>query len=394
MHVAHVSTSHASQDVRFWLWWVGMTTLGWFVGWWVGFALGFLLGNATLVVAASAGAGLMQWWVLSVSYPALAHRWRWWVLASAAGTAVAVVPYLLIWGDPTFDMRWLPAIMLGGALVGALQQRILRHVCARSWWWIPACTAGWALGMAGLFVLDQVLPEMTLVIPDFFVSSALAGLLLALITGSMLVWLLRQPAQLARPPAASRRSRLPRGVQLWFWWVTMTALGWLVGWWVGFALGFLPSPGTTRLVCYSVGVGLTQWMLLRLTHASPAHRWRWWVPASIAGMAAPLVISSLIWGDLPVDLRFDDLRGLLAIGLGGALVGLLQQRILRRVSARSWWWVPACVVGWVLVALPPASILQTYGPLSFGLIQGLLLALITGSVLVWLLRQPAVAEAA
>lgn len=408
MNTAYLSPSRVSHDARFWLWWVGMTTLGWFVGWWVGFAVASGMMNSPLAVISmailymltSAAVGLMQWWVLSVQYPAPTDRWRWWAPAGIVGIGLPLVLYTLIWGDAPYDLRWLPAVALGGALTGVLQQRILRRRVAHPWWWVLASAAGWALAMASQFMFDRLLSFEVIGQYTYFLNSALQGLILALITGSVLAWLLDQPAQPASLPAEPRSSHVPHSVRFWLWWVTMTTWGWLTGWWIGLALSSLSS-GTTLLVCYSAGVGLMQWMLLGVTYAAPAHRWRWWVPASIAGMAVPLMAYTLIWGDMSVDLRFD-LRGLLAIALGGALVGVLQQRILRRVCARSWWWVPACMAGWVLVPLvvfvlstvasPP--VLLAYGPMGLGLIQGLTLGLITGSALAWLLRhvtQPAAA---
>lgn len=137
MNAVRLFPSYVSHDARFWLWWVGLATIGWFSGGLYGLVLGIgQLGDAMAVLSVSAGVGLVQWMILGLTHASPAHRWRWWVPASLAGMALPLVPYSLIWSGPftALDWGWLAAIALGGALIGVLQQPILRPSVARSWW--------------------------------------------------------------------------------------------------------------------------------------------------------------------------------------------------------------------------------------------------------------------
>ncbi|NTU77973.1 MAG: hypothetical protein HGA45_00990 [Chloroflexales bacterium] len=211
MNTAGFFPSRVPHGARVWLWWVGMSTLGWFLGYWASFILIEVLlmgsplavvGMAVFYMLTGAAVGLMQWWVLSVHYPSPVHRWRWWVPAGIVGIGLPVALYALIWGDPLYDLRWLPAIALGGALVGVLQQRILRHWVARSWWWVPASTVGWTLGPLVYLALFTVVwppwgPSPAYALP---LTLVLPGLTLALVTASAIIWLLRRPARPTSSP--------------------------------------------------------------------------------------------------------------------------------------------------------------------------------------------------
>jgi len=108
-------------------------------------------------------------------------------------------------------------------------------------------------------------------------------------------------------------------------------------------------------------------------------------------------LASLVWGNLSSD------AWKLAMVAGGALAGVLQERILRRRLARAWWWVAASVAGWGACMLglfaidyagrfvdPETSplVLLFYPFLLPTVVPALLLGAVTGGGLVWLLRQP------
>ncbi len=140
--------------------------------------------------------------------------------------------------------------------------------------------------------------------------------------------------------------------------------------------------------------GAMQWLILR----QKIGRLRWWFPASVVGFAVGFPVVWSIGGSgggseyahhaLPHVL---DPSGTLGGAIIGFLVGLAQWLVLRRKLSRAVWWVPASIVGfvlgWLAAVAGPAD-----GPGAHfigGLAFGATLGAITGSVLVWLLRRPA-----
>ena len=200
------------------------------------------------------------------------------------------------------------------------------------------------------------------------------------------------------------------GLRFWASWVTRTLVGYAFGFLLGFVLAHFVGE-----VALGVGIGaLTgylQWRALR-HHVQRSGRWVW---AGIVGLTVGLGLYQLgayVWG-YPLDLG--SLRGVLgwavALGLGGAVTGLLQERVLRRQVARSMWWVPACALGWGLSALGLAIPGGTFGLRPYEMsnvvlkalaglllifretllqqaVAGIILGAVSGGVLIWLLRQP------
>jgi hypothetical protein len=204
-----IKTDGGQIGWRFGLRWVLLTIAGWAIGFPLGFILGELgLENAGIEICVGAMVGLMQWFVLR----RVAKRAGFWILASIAGFIVssgihAAVSYF--WKIPD-DLGHLPGVLvwtlsfiLGGAITGLLQQRILRHQVRRSGWWVPASAAGWGLGVIGLAIIYFVLPVMgkgpspfvLLLIRNLILPTVLGAGLLGIVTGGTLIWLLRQPRQ-------------------------------------------------------------------------------------------------------------------------------------------------------------------------------------------------------
>lgn len=169
---------------RLWLCWVVASGAGGALGLAGGFAIGFAIGGATsgivsqsvfgAVVGASVGA--LQWLVLRRQV----SRAGWWILATALGIGVgfalirAATPAVsrVLGGGPIYG---LANGVLVGILVGTLQWLVLRRQVSRAGWWVLASAVGTGVG----FALDQVVGQL--------VSVAM--------TGTVLAWLLRQPAQ-------------------------------------------------------------------------------------------------------------------------------------------------------------------------------------------------------
>ena len=169
---------------RLWLWWVLASSVGWVLGLAGGFAAGFAIGGAVSGIASQsafgavlgASIGTLQWVVLRRQIA----RAGWWVLATALGMGVgfalirAVTPAVTgaLGGSPIYG---LVNGSLVGTLAGTLQWLVLRKQSSRACWWVLTSAAGTGVG----FALDQVVGQ-------------LVGMA---VTGTALVWLLRQPAQ-------------------------------------------------------------------------------------------------------------------------------------------------------------------------------------------------------
>ncbi len=139
-------------------------------------------------------------------------------------------------------------------------------------------------------------------------------------------------------------------------------------------------------------VGIGQWLLLRPF----LHRASWW------GFAFAATYS--------VGTSLTEIASTTGIGLTpgfainflllGPICGIWQWTILRTQTARSGWWIFTQIFSWlvmfgvaVLISVSAASIfggiMDDYLPLSYAL-GGAALGAITGAVLIWLLRNPAV----
>jgi hypothetical protein len=194
---------------RFGLRWVLLTTAGWAIGFPLGFILGELaLDNAGIEICVGAMVGLMQWLVLR----RVVKKAGFWVLASITGFIVSSSIHTAacyFWKIPD-DLGHLPGVMawtlsfiLGGTLTGLLQQPILRRQVCRSGWGVPASAAGWGLSVIGLAIIYFILPVMgkgpapfvLLLIRNLIVPTVLGAGLLGIVTGGVLIWLLRQPKQ-------------------------------------------------------------------------------------------------------------------------------------------------------------------------------------------------------
>jgi len=193
---------------RFGLRWVLLTLVGWVIGFPLGFILGELaLDNAGIEICVGAMVGLMQWFALR----RIVNKSGFWVLASIAGFIVSssIHAAACYYWKTSDDLGHLPGILmwtlsfiLGGALTGLLQQRILRHQVRRSGWWVPASAAGWGLSLIGLAIAYFVLPTgrkgpapfVLLLIRNLIVPT-MGTVLLGIVTGGVLIWLLRQPKQ-------------------------------------------------------------------------------------------------------------------------------------------------------------------------------------------------------
>jgi len=125
--------------------------------------------------------GAMQWLVL--------RRWvsrsGWWVLTTILGWTVSAFVVnslsesLIICGTP---------VLVGAALCGTMQWLVLRRQISRAGWWVLANLVSWPMGWLVLVSVSELMGYGT---AAQALGLVMAAVLPAVITGLVLVWLLR-----------------------------------------------------------------------------------------------------------------------------------------------------------------------------------------------------------
>ncbi|MCA9727024.1 MAG: hypothetical protein KC729_05020 [Candidatus Eisenbacteria bacterium] len=177
-----------------------------------------------------------------------------------------------------------------------------------------------------------------------------------------------------------------------FWqWVRATTLGWLLGFVLVIVLSLVWElfGGVQFMVGAGIGAGVGY--LQGRALASVLGRSYRWMVASTVGMGAPFLLTDVLHLaglGLPYSLPRNVLYGAIVIGVW-------QAQLLRPVSRRSVWWIPACLYGWAIPAgaialgdsqAPRAlKVIGSFGGIFLG---GALLGLATAGCLTWILRRP------
>jgi hypothetical protein len=185
-----------------WFWWTVATVLGWAVAaacfatfvdletqpwWWYAF----------LPLT-----GLFQWLLLRRHFA----RASWWLLATAAGAAVAGVVFLGLlalpeatFGPPTSGLRFGISDLTDGLALGVAQWLVLRQSVRGAARWFPATVSPLAIfawldfqrgAQAAQTVDFTSMPERIAVAAT---NNAIAGLLIGLLTGALLMRLVEEP---------------------------------------------------------------------------------------------------------------------------------------------------------------------------------------------------------
>lgn len=177
-------------------------------------------------------------------------------------------------------------------------------------------------------------------------------------------------------------------------WMFVTFTGWLLG--VPFivvlaALGDLIHLGGESAVGIGMGlsVGCMQWLFGRKQFGATTE-WMW---ASAIGLGVPFVIWDIL------RLRGDTSLYIVP-AVGGLLVGSWQRRTLRSRCARASWWIPVSAAGWWVAAVSPLalgvgghpnSLLELIRNLVAIALGGVVLGVVTGAALAWVLPRNAAA---
>jgi hypothetical protein len=300
--------------------------------------------------------------VLLLVVGAIARRWvkrrpGWSEIGVALGVAFAYLVMFLRMASPEERTHLIEYGIVAALIHQALLERV-RH--GRR---VPAPAALTVAVTALLGLLDEgiqaMLPSRVYDIRDVFFN-ALAGFMVI-------------AARLAIAP-----QRRP-GWRVWFLWLMAGAFGWglgvYLGWFGGGEPKTLQAIPTVILAGYlgvAVGgilIGVLQWLVLR-RHVTGAGRW------VLASLGAVAVVGVVVFG---VGVVNADLGWVGGVSVFGTVVGVLQWAVLRRQVPRAGWWVLASTAGWV-VGMPLGDV---NGPPGLGAAYGV----ITGTVLVWLLRR-------
>jgi len=184
------------------------------------------------------------------------------------------------------------------------------------------------------------------------------------------------------------------GRGFWLGWVLASAMGFGVGAIVGwivisnlFGELFNPAAGLVFGALFGAAGGFLQWVVLRERIAKAGL----WVIASSLAFAGAMCAAVVI----TMNSQNYTLAGFLALAVFGVIGGIMQGLVLKRAQiARAGWWVLANILGSLVGALgiPAVSVIGATGnyglsTFAFGVLFGTGLGIITGAVLVWLLRQ-------
>lgn len=188
------------NEVGLWLAWTAATTLGMLIGYLpLALVVGSLdLGLARVIVPIITGIllGLAQWLVLR---PYIVHSHDW-ILNHAAGWVVGFsVGLFIVQLLSKTPLGMLLGFIAFGAIVALFQYPTLRREIPHLSTWILANVIGWTLGaylsqLAGGVFLHNTAPSALV---SVLVSVGITGLVAGAITGLALIWIVRQPDQLA-----------------------------------------------------------------------------------------------------------------------------------------------------------------------------------------------------
>jgi len=177
------------------------------------------------------------------------------------------------------------------------------------------------------------------------------------------------------------------------WWIGLTIVGGFIGSYlsdlIGWGMQDLGGDAGTLFFMLDNGVlALTvcaaQWILLR----KHFDRSFWWLIAGTFGRFFGVLIGYM--AVMTVIVQFDPPSGIwqfyLFSTLRGVIVGVSQWIFLKRQRAKTGWWILASAVGWaiglILIDTSQNELIRNGADYAIA-------GIITGAVMVWILRQPA-----
>jgi hypothetical protein len=403
----------------FWLLWVLVNILGMFV-------VNDLLFRVTrgsirisYGIQTIVGRGIVEWWssglplvgiAIGIAQWIVLHSYVgkkswWWILTTISGWVaglffLGMLPHYTIW-----SMEPVIAQALGGAAIGIFlglaQWLFLRRQVQRALFWILVNVVSWASGF--ILHLYFALPQDVM---GFIVVGTIVG---------VSQWL-------ALRKLISNTSRLVLanvlawgGIGILEWIVLETTSSYSITS-NGVIIKDLSSISVKRMgMAYEVGgliglfvigtvIGLAQWLVFR--HHFKRAGW-WWILVTALGWTVGYFVS---WSLLEAIgwTTFERFKAGMttALVMCGTVAGIVQWLLLRRETSKAAWWIVANLTGWIAsvvvililggkVILGLADQVFNLGWVSIiihlrtqSVVLGAAVCILTGAVLVWLLRQP------
>jgi hypothetical protein len=175
----------------FWLTWVLANSVAWILGMSLLWVLSFVLGPLAqgtfnlagwAIAGASVGAifGVNQWFLFRPLGRNTIGKWaNWWFLATITGWSIAIAVVIGLGTGEDLGFAVIGAVI--GISVGIPQWFVLRPYAQQAEWWGLSNTVGWIIGLALLDWMNQA------------IGFPLVGVVSGMVTGGMMVWLLRNP---------------------------------------------------------------------------------------------------------------------------------------------------------------------------------------------------------
>lgn len=206
------------------------------------------------------------------------------------------------------------------------------------------------------------------------------------------------PSQDAATSINSTQTHLNKP-KIWSMWVLACTVGGSLGWVMASPIFFGNSSiGSSFLTCTVVGasIGILQWLVLRQLRVRTP--WWKWGGATAVGYGFGFATAHFFFSDLystGMVLPLVEILYGLVIGIS---VGIAQWFVLRKITAKTGWWIVAVIFGESVGGAVGWSISSNYSTettaqfavrgLIAGGVIGILSGAITGSALLWLLHHP------
>lgn len=189
---------------------------------------------------------------------------------------------------------------------------------------------------------------------------------------------------------------------IWALWTLVTALGYSLGVYAGFFLAHFPLGWLIGVLTIGAAVGVAQRPVLQ-GYLEPRRSRTWtpmeslaWVGGSVCGTAVAFAVGWVLAQAASLQETAPAVLALAAaLGVGGTIAGLLQERVLRRYVLDTYRWIVASAVGWAssslglaLVPVLEDRVYDLFVLLLAPAAAGAILGLITGAVLIRLPMRP------